>query len=128
VWGDRDPTILIEEAIASAALPAPPVPPNDDVQAHISFLATDPDFQKVLQRRLAEYDEHAWTHPDLPHVIRPWAVASLISAINDAGIPGFSEARVLARCAEIRHATSEWAKGCTGAEGLLLLPSSEQSG
>lgn len=127
VWGDDDPSVLIEEAIASAGLPAPPQLQRDDVQARIDFLATDRGFQEVLQRRLAEYDEHAWTHPDLPHVIRPWVVASLIRAIDDADIAGFGEERVLARCAETRRAIAAWVRGCTAVEGLLLIPRGDQA-
>src|SRR5258708_11040304 len=120
--GMEEPEVFIEEAISSAALPVPPMWPNDDLHASIDFLTTDTGFQRIMNSRLAEYDEHAWTHPDLPHVIRPWVVASLVGAMNDAGIPGVGDEGVIARCIQVRRDVAEWVAGCTAGEGLLLMP------
>jgi hypothetical protein len=127
MWGMEEPDLFIEEAISSAALPVPPTWPNDDVQARVDFLTTDTGFQRIMNSRLAEYDEHAWTHPDLPHVIRPWVVASLVGAMNDAGIPGFSDEGVLARCIQVRRDVAQWVARCTAVEGLLLMPRSDDA-
>ena len=122
VWGDDDPDTLMNESIASAALPSPPLPEHDAVQARIEALASDPGFQRVMSGRLALYDEHAWSHPDFRHIIRPWLVASLVGAFNDAGVPGFSDAAVLVRCGDFRKAIADWVTGCTGVEATLLMP------
>jgi hypothetical protein len=124
VWGDDKPSVFLEEAIRSAALPAPPSAPEDDVERRLCQLTCDDGFQAIFGRRIAEYDHHAWAHPDLPDVINRWATVSLISALHDADIRGFSDPHVLERCAETRRVLADWISGCTEAEATLAMPTS----